>query len=108
MKQSNTRHFRVLVKSTADEINLSREVQARFVELCGTWLRVNGEQLAVPKDLDGDLLQWRRMSVRYGRGDYHHTAAELQSLQNFAQWTVDANCDLRKQPRKKVEWREGQ
>ncbi len=107
MKQNNTRHFRVLVKSTADEIQLSRAVQSRFIDLCGTWLRVKGEQLAVPKDLDGDLLQWRRMSVRYGRGDFRHTLAELQSLRNFAQWTVDTNCDLRNQPRKKVDWGEG-
>jgi hypothetical protein len=66
---------------------------------------MTGMQLNIPKSLDRDMLRWREMRVRHKKGDFRNTDGELRSTKTIAQFTVDQNCMLRKQPLKKVEWK---
>ena len=104
-KNGNMRHHRKLLKSSPDDITLCQAVQEKFLDLCGSWLRVKQQEIDIPQDTHSDMYKWRQMAARYQIGDFRHTGAEMQALKSVAQWTVDMNCDLRNQPRKTVEWR---
>jgi hypothetical protein len=99
-------HTNTLHPSSQDTIALCMAVQERFLNLCGTYLRVNGVELPVPQWLDKEFLNWRGMAVRHKKGDFRNNEAELKSLRVVAQWTLDMNCTLRNQPRKVMDWGE--
>jgi len=100
-------HFHQLKPSLQDTIQPSLAVHERFVNLCGSWLRVRGEQIPIPKSLDGDILLWRKMSVRHKQGDFRNSEAELKALRTVAGWTLEMNCVLRNQPIKRIDWDTG-
>ena len=99
-------HFNILFPSTLDNIELSKAVQDRFVELCGAHLRITGNHLVPPASLDVDMKRWREMAVRHASGNMQNTEAELRSVKTIAQWLVDTNLALRNQKLKKVEWKD--
>jgi len=105
-KNGNARHFRKLLKSQPDDITLCQAVQEKFLELCGSWVRVKQQGIDIPQDVHADMFQWRRIITRHQKGDFRNTGAELQSLKSVAQWTVDMNCALRNQPSKTIEWKD--
>jgi len=110
-----------LIKSTTDDVLLAHAVEVRFVELCGSYLRIKGDRLMSPPILDRDFLRWRTLRVRHKckcgckeiglnkrkepcciecgkRGDYRHTEAEMKSTREIANWTVQVNAAIRNQP----------
>lgn len=95
-----------LVKSSRDDVALCMAVQTRFLDLCGSHLRIRGTELVPPASLDQDMLRWREMAVRYKGGDYRHTEAELASLKEIATWTVAVNAQMRNQKMPHIVWRE--
>lgn len=94
----------ILRPSSIDTIQLGKAIEERFLNLMGSWLRVNKEELEIPKELDAAILGWRTMLVRHKQGDFRNSEEELQLVHMVAQWTVDQNCELRNQPPKKVRW----
>jgi hypothetical protein len=99
-----TRHPDRLIESPMDNVTLCIAVEDRFKTLLEQYFRVTGDQLAPPPSLAKDMYRWRTMAVRFRRGDYRNTDAELKSLRTIAQWTVDENCKLKNQEPKKVNW----
>lgn len=97
-------HFNRLRPSVPDTIALADAVEVRFIELCGSYLRIKGEHLVPPRSLNQDMLRWRQMRVRHKHGDFRNTEAELQSTRAIAQWTVDVNRRIRNQEPMKIEW----
>lgn len=95
-------HGNALQTSTPDTVALADAVEARFLDLCGSWQRVKGVDLPIPASLDPDMLRWREMRVRHLRGDFRNTEAELKSTKAVAQFTLDMNCSLRNQPPQKL------
>ena len=104
---SKNRHGKKLRPSTLDDIQLAYAVETRFLDLCGTYLRVRGVEIPIPSSLNADLLRWREMRVRHNKGDYRNSEAEKKSVRTVAQWTVTENCELRGQENKIVEWGDG-
>lgn len=90
-------HGNMLMWSVPDTVCLAQAVEERFLDLCGSWLRVKGVELLVPRSMDLDMFRWRQMRVRHWSGDFRNTEAELKSTKNIAQWTLDQNADLRGQ-----------
>jgi len=99
-------HRNPMKRSSPDTVALGDAVEHRFLNLCQSWLRIRGECLPIPNDIDSAMLLWRRMMVRHKQGVLLNTDDEERALKLLAQWTVDMNCDLRGQDRKKLEWRE--
>ena len=93
-------HGNMLIPSTMDAIALAQAVEDRFLDLCGSWLRIKGVELPIPVSLNPDMLRWREMRIRHMKGDFRNTEAELKSTKVIAQFTLDCNCSLRNQPRK--------
>lgn len=96
----------MLIPACIDDIELSCAVEQRFIDVCGTYLRLKGVQLAIPKDLQADLTLWRRMVVRFKSGDMRVSFDERESLRRVAQWTLDVNCEIRNQPKQTLVWRD--
>ena len=94
-----------LQPSVEDVVKLAFAVETRFVEILNKWSKTKGETLPIPTYLDKDILRWRMMVVRYRKGDFRHRLSEVKSVKEVAQWTVDKNCELCDQPKKKIEWR---
>ena len=99
-------HFNILHPSDLDTVELGQAVEDRFLDLCGTYLRIRGETLPIPQQLYPDMLRWREMRVRHRAGDLRNTESELRSVKALAQWTVDENLALRGQQAVVVEWKE--
>lgn len=95
-------HGNMLVRSVADTVALAQAVEERFLDLCGSWLRIRGVEMPIPTSLDSDLLRWREMRVRHKRGDLRNTEAELKSTKAVAQWTLQMNAELRGQKQQKL------
>lgn len=91
------RHLNKLKDSRAETVRLCFEVQRQFLELLEAHVRIKGIQIFPPKDLDADMVRWRQMAVRFRKGDYRNTEAELHSLESIAQWNYEENCKLRNQ-----------
>ncbi len=106
MAKKNLIHGSSLLPSFMDDIELCAAVESRFLDVCGLFLRIKGEPLVPPDDLDGSLFSWRKMAVRHKSGDYRHTDSEFRSLQAVAQWTLDVNTSLRNQESKTIVWKE--
>ncbi len=98
------RNMNALHSSSVDEIQLADAVEARFLNLTGTWLRVKKEELAIPQELDSAMLAWRTMLMRHRKGDFRNSAEEDRLVKLIAEWTVYMNCILRNQPAKNVPW----
>jgi hypothetical protein len=103
---ANAIHYDILFPSTPDTIQLGVAVEQRFIEVCGTHLRIKGVTLVPPAALNKDMMLWRRMRVRHDRGDLRNSIDELNATKTIAQWTVDVNCTLRNQGTKRVAWKE--
>jgi len=99
-------HFNILKPSSLDTVELACAVEDRFLDLLASYLRVKGQPLAVPVELNADMLHWREMRVRHRQGELQNTEAELKSTRAIAQWTLDQNNLLRGQPKMTMEWRD--
>jgi len=99
-------HRNPMKRSSEDTVALGDAVEHRFLSLCQSWLRIRGEVLFIPPEIDSAMLLWRKMMIRHRQGVFLNTDDELKALKTIAQWTVDMNCDLRGQDRKKVKWEE--
>lgn len=95
----------VLQPSTPDLVNLHVAVEQRFLQLTQEFESKKGERLIPPPSLNSAMIRWRQLAVRFKKGDFRNTESEELSLKEIAQWTVDENCLLRGQPKKKVVWR---
>ena len=98
-------HFNVLRPSTPDAIALATALEERFVDLCGSYLRIKGSQLIPPPSLDNDMLRWRQMRVRHKKGDFRNSDAELLSVRTICEWTLRVNAEIRNQKSVAVDWR---
>jgi hypothetical protein len=96
----------LMLPSQPDTVALGEAVEGRFLDLCGAYLRIKGEELTPPPDLDSAMLLWRTMRVRHKRGDYRNSRSELAAARTMAQWTLSENCRLRNQPDVVVQWRD--
>ena len=96
-------HGSMLIPSVPDTVALADAVESRFLDLCGSWLRIRGNELPIPPSLDADMLRWREMRIRHLAGDFRNTEAELKSTKAMAQFTLDMNCDLRGQTPQKLD-----
>lgn len=81
----------------------AHEVESRFLDLCHLHLRLRGTKLEVPKELQSDMVRWRRMVVRHKSGDFRHRESEMKALKAIAQWTLQVNAQLRNQAVLKVD-----
>lgn len=99
-------HRNTLRPSTQDTIALGDAVESRFLDLSETYFRIRKVRLLIPVWIDGDFLRWRMMRVRHKSGDFRNTEAELKSVQEVAQWTLDVNSELRNQPTKVMKWKD--
>lgn len=115
----------LLVPSPPDVVLGGFEVESRFLDLCGSYLRLKYIPLTPPSELEQAFFHWRKMRVRHkctnpkcgsgiiivlerkamcgncGKspgGDYRHSSSELQSLKEIAMWTIRLNCEIRNQP----------
>jgi hypothetical protein len=100
------RHKDMLHPSSQDDVALADAVEQRFLDVCGSWLRVKGVELVPPESLNSDMLLWRRMRVRHNQGDFRNSDSELKATQVVAQWTLDCQCELRNQPKQTIKWRD--
>jgi len=96
----------LLVLSCRDTVELGKAVEQRFLDLCGTYMRIKGCGLELPSSLDSAMFLWRRMRVRHKRGDFRHSRSELLATREVAQWTLSENCKLRNQPDKVIQWKD--
>ena len=97
-RNGQARHGNNLKKSSQDVVALAMAVEERFIQLLNGWLQAKGEELMTPHELDGDMLNWRKMRWRHKTGDFRHTDSEGKSLKRIAQWTLVMNAELRGQP----------
>ena len=96
-------HGGMLRSSTPDTVALADAVEGRFLDLCGSWLRVRGVEMTIPESLNLDMLRWREMRCRHLRGDFRNSEAEEKSTKTIAQWTLDCQADLRNQQPQKLD-----
>ncbi len=97
-------HTNVLRPSMNAHVELGREIEQRFIEVCHLFQRIRGENLIPPLELNADMLLWRTMCVRHKKGDHRNTDDEIKSTQKVAQWTLDVKCELCDQPAQILEW----
>lgn len=102
----NNRHANKLDTSDPDTVHLCSAVLERFLGLFETHFRTKKIHLVPPVYIRSDIIIWRKMSVRYKKGDFRNTADEYKALKNVAQWTHDENRALRGQPITKLEWKD--
>jgi len=84
-----------------DDVQLCVAVETRFLDLLASHQRIKKVQLAVPKDLNTDMILWRTMAIRFQSGDGRCSVDEMNALKRVAQWTVDENKKMRNQPEAK-------
>lgn len=100
-------HTNTLRPATQDEVALAVKVEANFLDLCGSYRRLTGNDLVPPQDMDRDMLAWRQLLIRHRKGDFRCTDAECKCVQVIAQWTVDVNNQIRNQQFvKPIQWRQ--
>ncbi len=95
----------IMLQSKPDDVQLAAAVEEKFLDLCGTHLRLKRERLIIPESLDRDLLRWRQMRMRHKSGDLRHTEMEMRSVRAVADWTLEVNAELRNQKKHIMEWR---
>jgi len=98
-------HTDVLKQSDKSCLEGCAEIEDKFLRVCKKYARVWGVELLVPDIMKPDFIRWRTLVKRYNKGDFRHTDSELRSLKEIAQWTVDTNAALCKQPTTKIQWR---
>jgi len=94
----------ILIPSKEDTVHLCAAAEGRFLDLCGSYERIKGEQIPIPQDIQAAMVHWRRMVARYKKCDFRNSVSELQALKEFCQWTVDMNNELRNQPKQTLNW----
>lgn len=94
----------ILIPATQDEVHLAAAIEPRFLDLCGAYKRIKGVDLPIPKAMQSAIVLWRQCMVRFKGGDFRTSHSERKAVKEVAQWTLDENCDLRNQPRKKLPW----
>jgi hypothetical protein len=111
MSKNNGIHKKIhvdnLKPSSQDCIALAEAIEPRFltiVELYGK--KWGGQLIPIPKEIQGHITRWRQMLLRHRKRDFRNSLSEWQSTKQFAQWTVDRNCELRGQEPKKVDFGE--
>ena len=87
-------HTKMLLSSTRDTIEFSAAIEERYIKLTHDHLRLKGEELVFPPELDADVLRWRQMVVRHRSRDYRNTEDEVKSMQRIANWTLKIRCEL--------------
>ena len=97
-------HTQILTISIPDTVVLGIAVEERFLTLCQDYLRIKGEELPIPSDLDSDLLLWRTMLGRHRNGDYRDSMDELKATRRIADWLLKTKCDLVGKPYVPVDW----
>ncbi len=90
--------------STPDDYQLGAAVEQRFLDLSDAYLRIKGETLVFPPELNAAVLRWRAMRVRHKAGDYRHKPSEMRATKEVATWTLEVNDELRNQPGKRYQW----
>ncbi len=98
-------HTNVLVKSDMSCLEGCQALEERFLTVCNRYAKKWGVDLPVPTYMQKDFIRWRTLVRRYNVNDFRHTEAELRSLKEIAQWTVDENAKLCGQPDTKIKWR---
>jgi len=93
-----------LLPSQKDTVHLCAAAEDRFLDLCGTYERVKGEQLPIPQSIQSAMVHWRKMIARYKQSDFRNTVSELKALKEFCQWTLDVNNEIRNQPKQTLNW----
>ena len=99
-----TQHGNMLTESVPDTVALAVAVHERFCRLIGDHVRIRGADMPIPAHLKQDVIRWREMMTRHQLGDLRNTEAELASTRAVAQFTLDMNCELRNQPKQKLQW----
>jgi len=97
-------HGSLLKPSSPDSISLCNAVEEKFKLLCSMFFNMRGVHLIIPEYLNADMLNWRKMAVRFKRGDFRNTDGERESLINIAKWTLDVKSKLSNQPTPRVDW----
>jgi hypothetical protein len=92
--------------SDKDMVALGEAVQERLEELKEAHLRITHTMLTLPLEMKSAFLLWVTMRSRHQRGDLRNTEGEKRATRHLAQWSLDANADLRNQKRKTIEWRD--
>lgn len=98
-RRAEVRHPNQLLPSQPDHVGLVRAIEDRFLDLCALHQRLRGTELRIPDVVKPDAVRWRMVRRRHLVGDFRHTEAEWRSVNEFAQWTLDLNSELRGQPR---------
>ena len=98
-------HTSILKPSDRSMLEGATAVEERFLTVCKRYLKKWGVELQIPNHLKQDFIHWRELVVRYNQGDFRHTDAELRSLKEIAQWTVDINCELCGAQYTNIAWR---
>lgn len=92
--QQKARAMSTLKPAAAAVIQFHSNLQQRFLDLCEMHGRVRGASLVPPKSLDPAMLRWRRLAVRFKKGDFRNTLEEEQAMLDIASWTLDVQCEL--------------
>lgn len=95
-----------LVPSTPDDVELGRAVEVRTTDMAALYLRVIRKKLIGDKDITNALIRFRSMRIRHNKGDLRHTRSEKNATKAIAQWSLDINNMLRKQPRYVIAWKD--
>ena len=93
-----------LQNSSADDVMLCHEFMSRLVSLKNDYARIRGVDLQFPDDLKTAFYKVRSLSMRHRSGDHRHTQGELNALRTLCQWSLDVNCEIRNQPKQKLQW----
>lgn len=75
----------------------------RFNDLVGTYERMMGVKLVIPRELLSDQVRFLHFVDRLNSRDIRYRESELKSMKAIAQWTLEVNAKLRNQPCPKVE-----
>jgi hypothetical protein len=104
--KSKNIHSDNLKPSSEDVRALAESIEPRFVQVCETYGRKwgDGQVPRIDAEMQKHFERWRQVVVRHRQGDYRHSLSEYKSMKAVAQWTVDENCKLCRQPSKLIEW----
>jgi len=95
----------ILRPSSRDTVQLGLAIQERYENVVGSWRRIKKQPLLIPPQIAADLKLCQAMVRRHKKMDYRHSEDELKASRNLAQWTCDVNCELRNQPKTKIQWK---
>lgn len=97
-------HTNRLYPDRLGNVALGIAVEERFIEVLALHLRLTGEHLFPPEELNKDMILWRTMRVRHRKKDFRVTEDEVAATQRIAQWTLDIKNLLTDQEPVKLEF----